>query len=68
MRENQVRRLPVLDQNDQLVGILSLNDVAQEARREASAGKRAEVTEEAVAETLACVCQPRGSREIAAAA
>ena len=68
MRENQVRRLPVLDQNDLLVGILSLSDVAQEARREASAGKRAEVTEEAVAETLACVCQPRGSREIAAAA
>ena len=68
MRENQVRRLPVLDQNEQLVGILSLNDVAREAQREASSGKRAEVTEDAVAETLATVCQPRPSREIGAAA
>ncbi len=68
MRDNQVRRLPVLDQNDHLVGILSLNDVAREAQREASAGKRAEVTEDAVAETLACVCQPRVSHEMTAAA
>ena len=28
MREAQVRRLPVLDRNQQLVGILSLGDVA----------------------------------------
>ncbi len=68
MRDSQVRRLPVLDQNEQLVGILSLNDIAQEARREASAGKRAEVTEDAVAETLAYVCQPRASHELTAAA
>jgi CBS domain-containing protein len=68
MRDNQVRRLPVLDQNEHLVGILSLNDVAREAQREASSGKRAEVTEDAVAETLATVCQPRPSREVAAAA
>jgi CBS domain-containing protein len=68
MRDNQVRRLPVLDQNEHLVGILSLNDVAREAQREVSAGKRAEVTEDAVAETLAAVCQPRGSHELAAAA
>ncbi len=68
MRDNQIRRLPVLDQNEHLVGILSLNDVAREAQREASSGKRAEVTEDAVGETLACVCQPRTSRELAAAA
>ena len=65
MRENQVRRLPVLDQNEHLVGILSLNDVAREAQREASKGKRAEVTEDAVAETLAAVCKPRSAHEIA---
>ena len=68
MRDNQVRRLPVLDQNEHLVGMLSLNDLAREAQREASTGKRAEVTEGAVAETLATVCQPRPSREVAAAA
>jgi CBS domain-containing protein len=68
MRDNQVRRLPVLDQNEHLVGILSLNDVAREAQREASSGKRAEVTEDGVAKTLASVCQPRPSREMVAAA
>ena len=52
MRDNQGRRLPVLDQNEHLVGILSLNDVTWEAQREASTGKRAEVTEDAVAEHL----------------
>jgi len=67
MRDNQVRRLPVLDQNEHLVGLLSLNDVAREAQRQASTGKRAEVTEDAVAETLAFVCQPRASHELAAA-
>jgi CBS domain-containing protein len=68
MRDNQIRRLPVLDQNEHLVGILSLGDVAREAQRQASTGKRAEVTEDAVAETFATVCQPRPSREVAAAA
>ena len=67
MRDNQIRRLPVLDRNEHLVGILSLNDIAREAQREASSGKRAEVTENAVAETLAAVCQPRVSHEQAAA-
>jgi len=68
MRDNQVRRLPVLDQNERLVGILSLNDIAREAQREAATGKRAEVTGESVSETLATICQPRSSREMALAA
>lgn len=68
MRDNQVRRLPVLDQNECLVGILSLNDIAREAQREAATGKRAEVTGESVAETLASVCQPRSPHEVALAA
>jgi len=66
MRDNQIRRLPGLDQNEHLVGIFSLNDAAREAQREASVGKRVEVTEDAVAETLAAVCKPRVSRELAA--
>ena len=68
MRDNQVQRLPVLDQNEHLVGILSLNDVAREAQREAATGKRVEVTGESVSETLATVCQPRSSHEVALAA
>ena len=53
MRDNKVRRLPVLDQNERLVGILSLNDIAREAQRQSSAGKRAEITESSVAQTVA---------------
>ncbi|MDO8431013.1 MAG: CBS domain-containing protein [Candidatus Binatus sp.] len=68
MRDSQVRRLPVVDQNEHLVGILSLNDIAREAQREAATGKRAEVAGESVAETLAFVCQPRSSHEVALAA
>lgn len=64
MRDNRIRRLPVLDKNEHLVGILSLSDVAREAQREVTAGKRAEVTEESVSETLAALCQPRTPREI----
>jgi hypothetical protein len=47
----------VLDQNERLVGMLSLNDIAREAQREASSGTRAEITEGAVAKTLASVCR-----------
>lgn len=66
MRDHQVRRLPVLDRNEHLVGILSLNDLAREAEREAAIGKRPEVTKDAVAETLASICQPRASQELPA--
>ena len=45
--------------------MLSLSDLAREAQREVTAGKRAEVTEESVSETLAALCQPRTPREIA---
>ena len=67
MRANGVRRIPVLDQHERLVGIISLNDLAREAQREASAARRTEVTGRSVAKTLASVCQPRISREQAAA-
>jgi len=66
MRDNRVRRLPVVDQNDRLVGILSLDDIAREAQREAGSGRRAEVNAEGVAETLAAICESRGAREVAA--
>lgn len=66
MRDKLVRRLPVLDEHEHLVGILSLNDVAREAHRQAAVGK-SEVSGAEVAETLASLCQPRTAREIAAA-
>jgi CBS domain-containing protein len=68
MRDNRIRRLPVLDQKEHLVGILSLNDVAREAQREAASGKRAEVTAQGVSETLASVSQPHPARELAVSA
>jgi CBS domain-containing protein len=54
MRENQVRRLPVLDAEDRPVGLVSMNDLA----RLASRARRSAVDRELV-RTLAAVCQPR---------
>lgn len=59
MREKQVRRLPVIDAGGRLVGILSLNDIAREAQREAEAKKAREVTDAEIASVMASVCAPR---------
>lgn len=64
MRDRKIRRLPVLDQEDHVVGMVSLNDIVREAQREASLGRRAEVTQQGVAETMAFICAPRVSREM----
>ncbi len=57
MREARVRRLPVLDSEGSLVGMLSLADIAREASREQTLPHR-EVTEIEVNDTLAAICQP----------
>jgi CBS domain-containing protein len=54
MRESQVRRLPVLDEDGRPAGLVSLNDLARLAAR----AKKSGVDRELVA-TLAAVCQPR---------
>jgi CBS domain-containing protein len=56
MREHQVRRLPVIDDQERLVGIVSLNDFAIEAaaRRNRSDGKR---TMNEMVTTLAEICR-----------
>ena len=59
MRERKVRRLPVLDPDERLVGILSLNDIVLEAQREAGSERGPEVNAEELTETLAAVCRPR---------
>src|SRR5882757_5343420 len=55
----RIRRLPVLDGQGALLGILSLADLAREAVREQTRAHR-EVTEVEVNDTLAAICQPSG--------
>lgn len=59
MRTNQVRRLPVVDPDGHVVGILSLNDIIRELRREKGAGRKTEVSAESLSATLAAICEPR---------
>ncbi len=54
MREHQIRRLPVVDAHGRLVGVISLNDVAQSVREPAT-----HVDPRDVAATLAEVCRHR---------
>lgn len=56
MREKQVRRLPVIDELGQLVGVLSLNDLARRGRNLWSRSRG--LRPSAVAQTLAAVCAP----------
>lgn len=58
MRSRKVRRLPVLDAGSQLVGIVSLNDLARESEREVGRKGR-EVSAQEVTATLAAICEPR---------
>lgn len=57
MREHQVRRLPVVDARDQVVGLLSLNDIAREGERERSQKKK-DIGSDEVLHTLAAICEP----------
>ena len=68
MRAAQVRRLPVVDPEERVIGILSLNDVAREVAREGTRSGMPEVGSEEVAETLGAICALREHRELAVAA
>lgn len=57
MAQAQIRRLPVLDEQGMLVGIVSLSDVAREAEKE-TAEAQPEISEMEVGGTLAAICQP----------
>jgi CBS domain-containing protein len=59
MREKQVRRLPVIDAQGRLVGIISLNDIAREAERETEMKRPREVSDAEIARVMASVCAPR---------
>lgn len=54
MGEAKVRRLPVVDGESQIVGVVSMNDLARLAAR----SRRSSVDRELVS-TLAAVCEPR---------
>jgi CBS domain-containing protein len=58
LREAQVHRLPVVDDNDQLLGVISLADIAREAAREVGS-MHTMVTTAEVGATLAGIRQPR---------
>jgi CBS domain-containing protein len=60
MRDNQIRRLPVLDADGRPIGLVSLNDLARLAARAKKSGVDRELVQ-----TLAAVCQPRGRPSVA---
>jgi CBS domain-containing protein len=55
MREQKVRRLPVIDEQGRLVGLLSIDDIAIAAAEEIGR----DVTTEEVGSTLAAICRHR---------
>lgn len=58
MRSKRVRRLPVVDVKDRLLGLLSLNDVARAAQQQR--GRRMpDVAGDEVITTLGAICEPR---------
>jgi CBS domain-containing protein len=65
MRTRQVRRLPVLDGDGRLVGMVSLNDLAREAERNVGRKGRA-VSAEEITVTLAAVTRARQPKDLSA--
>jgi CBS domain-containing protein len=60
MRRARIRRMPVVDAENMLVGVISLADLAREANREQTAPHR-EITEVEITDTLAAICAPKGT-------
>ncbi len=63
MSQCQVRRLPVVDPEGHVVGILSLNDLAREAEHEGGR-RRPDVSDVDVSRTLAAIGHPRRQEQI----
>ena len=58
MADLKVRRIPVVDPKEQLLGIISISDIARESVRQGSKLDRGNVRP---IDTLAAICQPRGA-------
>jgi CBS-domain-containing membrane protein len=58
MRKRRVRRLPVVDLDGRLVGLISLNDLARESARQQTRVQK-DLTPADVSAMLAAICQPR---------
>ncbi len=58
MRVNQVRRLPVVDQDKRVLGMLSLNDIIREEAREKQLRLDKELSSREIVQTLAAICEP----------
>ena len=59
MREKQIRRVPVVDPQGRLAGIVSLNDIAREAAQESQSKSPRQVNDAEITETIAAACAPR---------
>jgi CBS domain-containing protein len=65
MKEKQIRRIPVIDHDRRLVGILSLADLAKTMRAQPPSSTH-ELNLAAVGDTLAHIAEPRDGRSHAA--
>ena len=54
MRRNQIRRLPVVDPDGSMVGVISMSDLAR-----ASLGSSGSIAKRDLADTLAEICRER---------
>ena len=68
LRTRRLHRLPVVEHDAELVGVLSLADIAREVKHPAGKPARQALTAESVGDTVAVICEARGgSREVVAA-
>jgi CBS-domain-containing membrane protein len=67
MRDARVRRLPVVDEKQRLVGLVSLADLARAAARQHGA-KKPDLSEDEIGETLEAICAARTASQLAASA
>ncbi|HEX9104174.1 MAG TPA: CBS domain-containing protein [Polyangia bacterium] len=65
MQRHKIRRLPVVGFENQLMGILSLNDLARAARVQPHTRERG-INSDAIEVTLAAVSEPRSHHVVAA--
>jgi CBS domain-containing protein len=59
MKSARIRRVPVLDGEGRLVGILSMNDLARQAQQAVGGARKNGLSADSVAQTLAAICEPQ---------